>query len=223
MALTSGCAAGQEVVHGITIHSRWTGVGTRREAAVSIHRQAGEFLDGDRRIEEAKVNALVAALRAPALSKPDLANLGISASWIEERIADVNGPFHRETAKAGAKQRELLANTLRNPRKIPEIVTLLFSNSHTDDYPRVSVEVRFENGETLRASTDSQYPFLLPWKVGEDGTASYNAEVSRAAAGLLTEQIPNRARLAGTHLADEIVGAAQRSIQREWYELGNSR
>ncbi|MCZ2154928.1 MAG: hypothetical protein LC114_13685 [Bryobacterales bacterium] len=220
-ALTSGCAAEQEVVRGITVHSRWTGVGTRREASASIRRQAGRFLDGNRQIEGATVAELLTALRAPVLPKPDPLNLGVTPTWVEQEITRANGAFHRETAHALPKQKELLARTLRDQEKMAKIVADIFASSHTDDYPHVDVEVQFANGERLHAASDSQHPFLLPWKIGSEGAVSYNAAVSRAVAGLLSEQAPNQARLAGVFLAEEIIGGAWRAIQPEWRAIGS--
>jgi hypothetical protein len=213
-------AAAQSPVREITIHSHWGGLGTPQDETITIPVKRGRLERDGKRIEKAKVDALIAALNAPLVSAPDSSNLGITPAWIDKQIADQKGRFRIEVARATPNQRVLLTSTLKDPAKITRILPALFSTFHTDDYPAASVEVIFDDGSRLKAETRSQYAFMIPWRVGSKGE-TYNADVSRAVANLLSRKSPNRNRLAGSTFAYELVEATRRTIEPDWNLLGS--
>src|SRR5207249_2159266 len=210
LVLACGWAAPQVRVREITIRSGWGGLGTPRDETVSIRAKNGKLVYNGERVDQSKVDALIAALRASIISEPEPSNLGLTPAWLDEQIADQKGRFRLEVARATASQRALLTDTLKNRQKIKRIVPALFNYVRTDDYPGATVEVTFEDGAKLTAETHSYYSFMLPWSVGAQGEQTYNADISRAVANLLGKKSPNKDRLRGSTFAYELVETIER-------------
>lgn len=219
--LTAGTAAAQVPVREISIRSGWNGLGTPQNAVTTVRVKSGILTYDGKRVDRSKVDALIAALRSSPVSKPDPSNLGVTPAWLNEKMGDKKGRFQLESARGTANQRALLAETYTDPEQIAHILPALFSFVRTDDYPIASIDVTFDDGTHLKAETRSYYPFMLPWTVGEQGQQTYNADISRAVANLLVRKSPNRERLAGGPLADELAQAVKRSIEKEWNLVGS--
>jgi hypothetical protein len=213
--------AAQAGVLEIKIRSGWGGLGTPQDETVTIRANKGKLERNGNRVDQGKVDALIAALKAPPVSGPDPANLGITPTWIDQQIADQKGRFRLEVARATPGQKALLTETLRDPEKVARVLPALFSYVRTDDYPGASVEVTLDDGSKLQAETNSQYAFMVPWSVGSTGVRTYNADISRAVANLLGKKSPNKERLAGSTFAYELVQTAKRTVEREWNLLGS--
>lgn len=221
LLLASGWAAAQVRVSEITIRSGWGGLGAPRDETASIRAKNGTLTYAGKRVDQANVEALVAALKAPIIPTPDPANLGVTPLWLDQQISDQKGRFRLEVARATASQRALLTNTLKDRQKIERIVPALFSYVRLDDYPGATVEVTFDDGAKLTAETHSYYPFMLPWALGTQREQTYNADISRAVADLLGKKSPNEDRLGGSTFPYELVETTKRSIEREWNLLGS--
>jgi hypothetical protein len=221
LLLACGWATAQVRVREITIRSGWGGLGAPQDQTISIRAKNGTLVCNGKRVDQSSVDALIAALRASAISDPHPSNLGITPAWLDEQIADQKGRFRLEVARATASQRALLTATLKDRQKIERIVPALFRYVRTDDYPGATVEVTFEDGAQLKAETHSYYPFMLPWSVGTQGDKTYNADISRAVANLLGKKSPNKDRLGGSTFAYELIETTKRSIEREWNLLGS--
>jgi len=219
--LTAGTAVAQGPVREISIRSGWGGLGTPQNEVTTIRAKNGTITNDGKRVERSKVDALITALRALPVSKPNPSNLGVTPAWLNESMGEKKGRFQLESARGTANQRALLTKTYTDTEQIARILPALFSYVRTDDYPFASIDVTFDDGSHLKAETHSYYPSMLPWTVGEQGQQTYNADISRALANLLGRKSPNRERLAGGALADELVQAVKRSIEREWNLLGS--
>lgn len=110
-------AAAQVGVREITISTGWGGLGTPQDETISIRGKNGILAYNGKRVDQPKIDALIAALRASVISEPDPSHLGITPAWIDEQIADHKGRFRLEVARATANQRTLLADTLKIVRK----------------------------------------------------------------------------------------------------------
>jgi hypothetical protein len=219
--LTGAIAVAQVPVREISIRSGWGGLGIPQHEIATIRAKNKTLINNGKRVDRSKVDALIAALRAMPVIKPDPSSLGVTPAWLKEQMGEKKGYFQRESARGTANQRALLANTFTDSQQIERILPSLFSYVKTDDYPYASIDVTFEDGTHLNANTHSYYPFMLPWTVGERGDQTYNADISRALANLLGRKSPNRGRLAGGALADELVQAVRRFIEPEWNLLGS--
>ncbi len=200
---------------------RLGGLRTPRDETISIRTKNGTLVYNGKRVDQSKVDALIAALRASTISALDPSNLGITPAWLKEQIADQKGRFRLEVARATARQLALLTDPLKDERKIQRIVPALFSYVRMDDYPGATVEVTFDDGAKLRAETHSYYPCMLPWSVGAQGEQTYNADISRAVANLLGKKSPNKDRVSGSTFAYELVETTKRPIERQWNLLGS--
>ncbi len=218
---TAGIAVAQVPVREISIRSGWGGLGTPRNEVTTIRARNGVLTYDGKRVDRSKVDALIAALKSSPVSKPDPSSLGVTPAWLNEQMGDKKGRFQLESARGTANQRALLAKTYTDTEQIARILPALFSYVRTDDYPFASIDVMFDDGTHLKAETRSYYPFMLPWTIGEQGQRTYNADISRALANLIDRKSPNRERLAGGALADELAQAVKRSVEREWNLVGS--
>ncbi len=211
----------QSPVQEIAIRTGWGGLGTPQDQTIVIRAKNGTLVSNGKRVEQSKVEALIAALTAPPIPRPELSNLGATPAWLNEQIGDPKGRFRLEVARATASQRALLSDTIKDPQEVARVVPALFSYVKTDDYPGATVEVTFHDGSKLRVETHSYYPFMLPWSVQGLNEQTYNADISRAVANLLEKKSPNKDRLGGSTFAYELVETTKRSIEREWKLLGS--
>ena len=163
LSLSVPIARAQESVRLIEIHSGWGGLGTPQNADVIIRSKDGAFFRDGKRIDAVQVQALVAALQAPRITKPDMENLGVTSAWLKEHVAAQHPRARTQALQTTAKQQELFTTSFTNPDLIAKVLPELFEFSRTDDYPFAEVEVTFENGSQIRASSHSYYVYMLPW------------------------------------------------------------
>lgn len=162
-------------------------------------------------IPQSSIDALVAALRVPALTAPEGTNLGISRDWLRQS-AD-------ELLKHGTpNQQALLHDNFCDVGVATQLLPSLFRFWKSDDYPRLRVTVTFTNGQVWIAESNSYYPFMLPWTVNLNGETrkTYNADISRAIAVLMPIGTLNRERLGDKELKSELVLAVTAKIRGQW-------
>lgn len=203
-------------VHQITIHSAWGGLGTPRNVEITITRNQDGFMRDGKAVDKALVNGLLEALTSPRIAKPEMSNMGISDDWLRANVAHQEPRSWAQATPTTKGQLALFKSTYTNSKAIAGLLPSLFKSWHTDDYPGVKVEVYFEDGSHLFASTHSQYVFMLPWCVGEQKSETFNADISRAVSALLPRGRVNKERLTGPGLAKELTEAVMASIETEW-------
>lgn len=86
LGLSVPVAKSPENVRQIEIHSRWGGLGTPQNTDVVIRSKDGTFIRDGKRVDAAQVHALVSALQAPRMPKPDMDNLGATFAWLKEQV-----------------------------------------------------------------------------------------------------------------------------------------
>lgn len=208
-------------VQRIEIQSEWGGLDTSQNAQVVIHAEKDGFFRNGERIAPELVNALVAALDAAQIPKPDIENLGITQLWLKDNLVSVEAGMYGTFPAALPSQKALFENTFTDPGKIAEILPSVFGFVVMDDYPLVSVKVFFADGSAAEARTNSQYTFMIPWqRSGDNKQESYNVAISRAVCGLLPKGTVNQDRLAGRRFAPELAQAVMSNIEPEWKMLG---
>ncbi len=161
------------------------------------------------------VDALLSSLSSPSLPTPMLSNLGVTAEWLEQNAAD----FPRDGAP---NQKALFRQNFADPKVVEHLLPFAFQFTRWDDYPRLTVTVAFASGQRWICSSDSYYPFMLPWKVNVSGTeqTTYNADISRALAALLPMGSLNRNRLNDEELKTWLTNAVLTHIKEQWDVLG---
>jgi hypothetical protein len=155
-------------VHTVMIKSVWGGLSPTPPSPVEllIQRQGNNrFYSNGTSVSANLVESLVQALGAPVVEQPQSSNLGITQRWLEDNVEGArkkNDPlspyssdYYWPTFKAAFANRSL----------IEAVLPSLFSGSHTDDYPGVDLQVVFANGDAWSAASNSQYEFMIPWRI----------------------------------------------------------
>jgi hypothetical protein len=203
-------------VRQIKIDSGWGGLGEPQNSDVIIRRERGEFRRDGKRVDAALVEALVAGLDAPRITKPEPENLGITPAWLKAHVTSAKRHLPGRFSDATASQKELFATAFTDPTVIAKVVTGLFAYGSLDDYPYAQVDVVFEDGSKLSANSDSNYAFLIPWELSGQNGATYNANISRAVAALMPAKTVNKERLAGNAFVGEVAHDVMLQIEPEW-------
>ncbi len=215
LLLVGGSVAGQQPVPtSITIDIAHTGWSETHHQFV-IHVRDGKSYLGNEVIDQPKVDSLLKALREPTLTSPSLENLGISRDWLEQNVA----PIPKDGTPT---QLSLFRESFCDTETITRLLPQLFKFMKSDDYPSVRITVALAGSQSWVASSESYYPFMLPWKVsvGDRMQTNYNADISRAIAAILPSGSPNRARLNGDELRNELAQDVMRDIEGQWDALG---
>jgi hypothetical protein len=216
LSLSALITEAQKSVRLIEIHSGWGGLGTPQNANVIIRQEKGKFLCDGKLVDASLVGALVAALDAPLIAKPDLANLGITPAWLKAHATSAEGKLPGKFFEATARQKELFATSFTDLAMIAKVVPQLFQYASSDDYPYTEVDVLFEDGSALSAKSHSYYAFLMPWELSEKGEETYNANISRALSALMPPHTVNKGRLAGEGFVSALAGTLMLNIEPEW-------
>lgn len=169
-----------------------------------------------------QVAALVRALSAPTMSSPSLSNLGITPAWLADHAGDAAKHFGTLGEPNDRRQQEFFRKSFTDLALIQRIIPNVVSANWTDDSVWVHAVLRFKNGKTISAESENQPAFMLPWTCRAKGITirTYNADISRAVAGLLPEGAVNRERLQGEGLENEIVFEMPGAIKGEWQRIG---
>jgi len=221
LSLSPRIAEAQKSVRLIGIQSGWGGLGTPRNAALIIRWKNGAFECNGKPVDPAQVQALITALEAPRISKPDMKNLSVTSAWLNAHVASQYPGVLVGGLETTANQRALFTSSFTNREVIANVLPALFRSGRTDDYPFAQVEVSFEDNSKLIAKTDSYFVYMLPWSVGGQAGDTYNADISRALSALLPRRAVNKERLAGDDFARELADAVMRSIETEWNLRGS--
>jgi hypothetical protein len=205
----------QPALREITIESRWGGLGDSQNLNVVIESRNGVNYLGKDAVSPKLVDALLSSLSSPSLPTPMLSNLGATVEWLEQNAAD----FPRDGAP---NQKALFRQNFADPKVVEHLLPFAFQFTRWDDYPRLTVTVAFASGQRWICSSDSYYPFMLPWKANVSGTeqTTYNADISRALAALLPMGSLNRNRLNDEELKTWLTDAVMTHIKEQWDVLG---
>jgi hypothetical protein len=199
----------------ITIESSWGGLGNSRNVKVVIESRNGVYYLGQDAVNPRLVGALLSALSSPSLPTPTLSNLGVTAEWLEQNADD----FPRDGAP---NQKALFQHQFSDPKSVEQLLPFAFKFTKFDDYPQLTAKVVFANGRRWICSSDSYYPFMLPWKVNLSGNEqpTYNADISRAVAALMPIGSLNRNRLNDEELKTRLTDVVMTHIKEQWDVLG---
>jgi len=221
LCLLTSPARAQKAVRQIEIVSGWGGLGTAQKATVTIRSENGVFLRGGKPVDSKLVDNLVAALAAPLIAKPELANLGITPEWLKTQIVPAEDRMQGAFPDALSTQKKLFEGSLTDPRFVAKVLPDLFNFTRFDDYPFVHVQVSFKDGSKVTANSRSYYAFQIPWKIGEDtNRATFNADLSRAVSSLMPPRTANKERLDGMDIGFELAEAVMTRIEPQWKMLG---
>jgi hypothetical protein len=123
------------------------------------------------------VESFLAALGEPLIQKPSLENCDVNVSSLAAGI--------------GVSEEEY------QHRFQSELTSVHLDNEHS---LRVTVTV---GGKTIVLRSESDQPFMLPWKA-TDGADNYNCHISRTLAALLPDSFPSKELLGDAYLKEVI-------------------
>jgi len=204
----------------IEIKSSWTGLGSEPEMRLTINGDSDHFTSDGRRLNPAAVKELLEAIDAPRIEHPSLAECGVDRAWLEANYArGLEETTHRKQSDLSVQQRDLFRARYLGQQSAEAAFNGLFENWHTDDFPKLSVTVT-DGVREFGVTSDSQYPFMLPWTGTDRSRGGYSCRMSRAVFALLPRGFTNRGRLVLDHrfrweYTQQIMG----SIRPEWNSL----
>lgn len=200
----------------ITIRSGWGGLGGSKDLTVQIIHTPSGFTQDGKPIDAKLVKALVAAVDAPRIAKPDAANLGITPEWLNAQVNSQKPRAFSQASETTPGQLALFQKKFTDLNTVSAVVPNLWRYTSFDDYPGARVVIEYDDGSKVTASTHSYYVFMIPWQVGSQDGETYNADISRAVAALLPKNSVNKERLGGDGLAGKLTEALMSSIETEW-------
>jgi hypothetical protein len=206
-------------VNKVRIVSSWGGLGEGKQSELVVTRKSGAYLANGKKIPDELIVNLLSAIDAPIVTKPDLANLGITKEWLdanaEKAIKEYAAAYF---SLAAPNQRELYFSSFKDQKFIEKVLPRLFNFVASDDYPNVEIEITGTDGRVIKVSSKAQPLFMLPWVVSGDGKKleTYNADIARAVASLAPKKFANRERLAGDGLGYELAKAVMDEIEGRW-------
>lgn len=205
-------------VQKIEIHSWWGGLGAPRNGTVLITRDGDHYVDHGRMVDPEKVQALIGILRQPTTVAITPQLLGIDDLWLRKNLSRAEKSIRGNMLPATPAQRSLFEANFTKMAVISPLVSSLFRNFHTDDYPGVEVTISYEDGQKQIISTHSQWPLMVPWKAA--GGESWNPAISRAVSNLLPPNSPNKERLVKENFVELLSEAVINRIEDQWKLLG---
>ena len=169
---------------------RQPGLGDGQRTELVIHGGGGTYRPSDDRVDPASIENLVAALRQPAVLKPDAGDLGIDQAWLDANAIPAALKNSGDFLEAAPNQQALYRRAFTDLNIIQKVVPSLYDYIKFDDYPSARIVVTFQDGSSVCATTRSYYLLMLPWEVvsGDHTDRTYNADLSRAVAALLPKQ-----------------------------------
>jgi hypothetical protein len=204
----------------IEIKSSWSGLGSAPEMQMAITGNAGNFTSIGRKINPAAVKELLDAIGSPSIEHPSLTECGADPEWLEANYASaLEESTHRKLRDLSKEQIELFHAQFVGQQSVDADFQSLFQSWHTDDFPRFSVMVH-EGTQEFGVTSDSQYPFMLPWFGTDRARGGYSCRVSRAILALLPKGFTNRERLdLGHGFRWDLTEKIMDRIRPEWDSL----
>jgi hypothetical protein len=172
---------------------------------IAIRKEGDVYILNGQAVDPNLIALLVSALTAPANPELNLDDIGVTPAWLKEHAASVAQRVS-ETTFIGHEHvpQAALESTFADPAIMDKLILELFDRRHymcfdcTRYLPNVTVAVTFDDGSKLSASTTSESPFMLPWRMSK--AAAYNADISRSVAALLPDKSVNRSLLLAENL-----------------------
>lgn len=183
-----------------------TGPWNARTSSLVVTETATGYSAGARQIPSAVVQDLCGAIFASPVARPDLRSLGLSPQWLDEVAKGALVAFEKQhSVRLTAHEQQLFTSSFHDRQLVQQsIETALLT--HTDDHPKILVEVRFRSGKLLTLSSRSQYAFMLPWTIEGDGkhALTYDPHIALAVAKIIPAGFTNSERLTDEKLRSDV-------------------
>jgi hypothetical protein len=219
---TATAMAQSRSVEQIRIVSRWTGLGPIEHGELIVTRKSGSYHVNGKKISDELIVNLLSAIDAPGVTEPNLANLRITQEWLDANAGKAIEEYAAAYfSLASPNQQALYFSSFKDQKFIENLLPRMFNSWHTDDYPKVDIEITETDGRVIKVSSKAQPLFMLPWVIsrGEGELKTYNADIARAVANLMPKKFTNKERLSGVGLGYELAEAVMREIKGRWESL----
>ena len=213
------CVHAQCPLNSLRVESSWGGLGRPSRSELSIERKGDGFVAEQHAVSTDKLDALVVAVMEAPVIRPTAGNLGLTVQALRSHTEEAGAHTSRLHYQEGlSKQKELFEAAFMDESTLPLRLSRVYEHSHTDDYPRMRLHLALTDGSALTLTTDSQNPYMLPWRIRVKGTTreTYNAKISQALLALLPTTFPNRERLKGDGLYGMIGEETATTIESRW-------
>lgn len=108
----------------------------------------------------------------------------------------------------------LAISVIKDYQKVKRLVWSIQGSVWTDDYPFTSISL-IKNKDTLTIKSSGQYPFMMPWSIGEK--LIYNSGIPMAIAEILPDSIKsNKSRLEGDKFNYVLIDKVYNSFIKEY-------
>jgi hypothetical protein len=219
----SALASAQSSIQ-IEIKSSWWGRGSAPDSQLLVAGSNGQFSASSKRVDPVKVQELLDAINADQIAEPSLRECGADQAWLETNYAQaLEGLTHRKLQNLSKEQIKLFRSGFTGEQSSESAFESLVNGWHTDDFPKLSVDIR-EGGREFGVSSGSQSPFMLPWAGLDEPRGGYSCRISRAIYALLPKKFTNRERLSlGVGFRRDLAGQIMHEIGPDWNRLDAQR
>jgi hypothetical protein len=201
-------------VDSIRIESRWGGFGMPSDVVYKIARHGDRYVRRRQPVSPEAVERLVSAIEAASLDRQAGLRAIATPEWLDAVVHQPHpNAYGVPVCSDEAKRR--FAQRAADPDFAASMLGRYFSQSHTDDYPAVIVDVVLHDGRKLHVESQAQQALMLPWRAG--GVETWNPELPRAIAALLPKGVESR--LTDEHLQSDYAGEAARELEQQLDEL----
>ncbi len=123
------------LVESITVQSSWGGLGKPRRSELLIERKGKDYIANGHLIRSEQVQALFNAVEEPSTAGPVLANVGITAGWLRDRV-NTAGKFatYVDYVTGTEDQKQLFRSAFVDQAMAQRRLETLYQSFHTDDY-----------------------------------------------------------------------------------------
>lgn len=212
----------QRQIDGIDITSTWGGLGQPQKSQLAVVRRGSKYISNGKKIDPAKIDALLKALEEPTISKPSLDNLGITETTLRKNAQIcVETCINGYIARANPDQKQLFISKYTDTMLVEEQVEGMFNGGWTDDYPFFEMRIRLNDGGEVEVSSDSQSLFMIPWKIDDKSSIrkTFNSHISAAILSIISPKFTNGRRMVGEGLYEDLARSIMRFIEPEWKRL----
>jgi hypothetical protein len=210
LLLFNSAYAASHQIKRIQIKSTYVGWAHAGEEELIIEKKDGHYYARDKIVSDDTVCALLEVIDSRIIEKPDLDNLGLTQTWLNENARQaLIDHLKKQTERSSPEQKKRFLASFTNLQVMKEIVNTYYEAHWTDDLPRVEIVVRTDEDKVIEISSGAQQEFMLPWHVSSVGPGEYftwDASFSRVIAQLLPQGFLNRERIAGLGLRQALSG-----------------
>jgi hypothetical protein len=199
---THAIAETTDHVVSITLDSSHGGWVSKHYAATIERSRAGFVLDGEA-VDNAKVSALLDAVRSRARRVPNEQIANLTEYVIDHCASALSGEFGSRMQDKAFSAAALPACKSGAEGFIQRYLSPSNFSFHTDDYPEEAVVISFDDGYTVSALSRSQNAFMLPWRVIGPSFQGliYDTTIARCVVALFGNKDVNADRMSPDALA----------------------